>query len=224
MNRTVRSIRTEPNPGRNALLFFVRDERDEAQRKPLPAVAAGGGRQGYRRLNRMLLSRLEELEKRGIDLIVVSASTTAPSGATPYLTQRGETFGERITNGAADAFQLGYHNVVVVGNDCPDISPNDIQQAFDLLAGGANYVGAPTRDGGAFLVGLRHDSSRSPFRNLSWQTSELFSELCLLPDAVALNVIREDFDSWLGPNALRALTNLFLSSLYSRPQFFPAHP
>ncbi|MGE3801584.1 MAG: hypothetical protein AB7H80_11235, partial [Candidatus Kapaibacterium sp.] len=56
------------------------------------------------------------------------------------------------------------------------------------------------------------------------QTSELFSELCLLPDAVALNVIREDFDSWLGPNALRALTNLFHSSLYSRQQFFPAQP
>ncbi len=195
--------------GRNALLFFVRDERSEARLKPLPAKAGGGGSQAYRRLNRLLLSRFQELQRRGIDLILVSASHSPVSDALPRFSQRGATFGERITNGAADAFGLGYQNVVIVGNDCPDISASDIRRAFDLLTGGARYVGAPTKDGGAFLVGLRNNSDLSPFRDLSWQTSQLFTDLTSLPAAAALEVVREDFDSWLAPEALCALTRLF---------------
>ncbi|MCB0713571.1 MAG: DUF2064 domain-containing protein [Ignavibacteriae bacterium] len=198
---------------RNALLFFIRDERSEAQLKPLPAKAVGGGPQAYRRLNQLLLSRLRGLQRKGIDVIVVSASHSSPTETLPLIVQRGESFGERITNGAADAFQLGYQNVVIVGNDCPDISPNDVSRAIDLLKGGTSYVGGPTKDGGAFLVGLRHDSNSTLFRELSWQTPRLFSELTSLPNAQTLDITREDFDSWLAPEALRALTKLFRFAL-----------
>lgn len=219
MNRTNSSIAIGLDGRRNALLFFIRDERSEAQLKPLPAKAVGGGPQAYRRLNKILLSRLGGLEGKGIDLIVVSASHSSPTETLPLLVQRGETFGERITNGAADAFQLGYQNVVIVGNDCPDISPNDVSRAVDLLKGGASYVGGPTKDGGAFLVGLRHDSNSNLFRELPWQTSHLFSELTSLPNAQTLDITRKDFDSWLAPQALRALTTLFRFTLHCERTF-----
>ena len=139
---------------RTALLFFIREERDEAQRKPIPSIV-GGGSAGYRRLNRVVLERLRTIAGEETDVVVVSPDPDSHLPSDRHLRQRDGSFGERITGAAADAFTLGYDNVLIVGNDCLDIAADDIVEARRALEEGASYVAAPTYDGGAFLVGLR---------------------------------------------------------------------
>jgi hypothetical protein len=91
--------------------------------------------------------------------------------------QRGQTFGERLTNAIHDVFELGYQSVIVVGNDTPDLSAHDLCIAQDALLQGRNVVGF-THEGGAYLIGLsREYFEKDTLRGLAWQTAELGSEL-----------------------------------------------
>jgi len=66
------------------------------------------------------------------------------------LTQRGESFGERLANAADDAFAHGYEQVIVAGIDAP---PPDLDRVFRLLDQ-RKVVAAPSTDGGVNLIGL----------------------------------------------------------------------
>ncbi|HEX3109278.1 MAG TPA: DUF2064 domain-containing protein [Thermoanaerobaculia bacterium] len=66
------------------------------------------------------------------------------------LTQRGESFGERLANAADDAFAHGYEQVIVAGIDAP---PPDLDGVFRLLDQ-HRVVAAPSTDGGVNLIGL----------------------------------------------------------------------
>ncbi len=188
-----------------AIIFFVRDERREAEAKPLPTRFRAGG---YALLNRSVAARLRGT--RRADLIVVSESGRGGIHAEAHLRQRGETFAERITCAVSDTLALGYRHVVVVGNDCPTIAGADVELAFERLETGARYVAAPAADGGAFLIGARTGGFDAPeFLTLPWRSSHLFAALTALEGAAALAILRRDFDTWAGTNAARALDRLF---------------
>lgn len=188
-----------------AIIFFVRDERREAEAKPLPIRFRAGG---YALLNRGVATRLRGMPRT--DLVVVSESGRDGMHADAHLEQRGGAFAERITCAVADTLALGYRHVVVVGNDCPTITGTDVELAFGRLETGARYVAAPAADGGAFLVGARSGGFEAPeFLALPWQTSHLFAALAALEGAAVLAILRRDFDTWSGPDGERALDRLF---------------
>ncbi|MDB5034265.1 MAG: hypothetical protein JWQ98_1506 [Chlorobi bacterium] len=187
-------------------MLFVRDERLEAAAKPLPGLYR---RAGYRSLNNRILSRTALLAASGIDLIVAGEGNAAEGYAHAFA-QRGASFGERITNAISDAFAIGYEQVVVIGNDCPELAPSDITDAFQRLGDGATLVAAPARDGGAYLLAARSGTfDPEAFLWLPWQTGKLFEAIGLLPGSASLATIRDDFDDWAGRRAMCALGRLF---------------
>ncbi|MEO5930060.1 MAG: DUF2064 domain-containing protein [Candidatus Kapaibacterium sp.] len=202
-----------------AIILFVRDERLEAAAKPLPGRYRHAG---YRSLNNRVLSRTAHLAAAGIDLIVAGEGSGTGRFA-QALAQRGASFGERITNAISDAFAIGYEQVVIIGNDCPELAQSDITEAFQRLNNGAALVAAPSRDGGAYLLAAQSGTfNPDAFISLPWQTGTLFEAICLLPGTASLTTIRDDFDDWTGRSALHALDRLF-----GRHRFAPAvrlHP
>jgi uncharacterized protein len=64
--------------------------------------------------------------------------------------------GEGLAAGLVSAFRIfidrGYHRVVAIDGDSPQIPPETLNQAFRLLDG-ADLVIGPTTDGGYYLVG-----------------------------------------------------------------------
>jgi glycosyltransferase A (GT-A) superfamily protein (DUF2064 family) len=66
------------------------------------------------------------------------------------LTQRGESFGDRLANAADDAFALGYEQVIVAGIDAPPPHLDDVFRLLDQHG----VVAAPSTDGGVNLIGL----------------------------------------------------------------------
>ncbi len=195
-----------------AILFFVRDERLEGRIKPLPRRHTPP--LGYREVNRAISARTARLRER-IDLVLTVGDKGSDIDADHFLRQHGNTFGERIANAVEETFALGYEQVVVIGNDSPDITSEDILEGFRLLERGEKASAAPTHDGGAFLIGLNRQAyRREEFLNLSWQTPHLFNDLCSRLSAAPLPVIRPDYDSWQSPEAEIALGRLLGIALH----------
>lgn len=88
--------------------------------------------------------------------------------------QRGETLGERLTNCFADWFTRGSERVVIIGTDCPTVTCEDLDAAFDRL-NEADVVLGPAADGGYYLIGL---SSPQPdlFQTIDWSGPDVLTQ------------------------------------------------
>ena len=110
----------------------------------------------------------------GFDLII-SSSDNKLSGKFLTIKQRGNSFDDRLKNIISDVFANNYDEVVVVGNDCPDLTPALIQQAFDHL-NSKNAVIGPSADGGFYLLGLKQNDENI-FNNIEWFSSKVFNQV-----------------------------------------------
>lgn len=150
--------------GRTAILYFAFRPETEAQRKPI--FTNHGHKvnvQFYHELQEELFDRLTPL---GLPIIHIADDE-----------QRGEGFGERISNAVEDVWKKGYERVIVLGNDCPELEVQSYQNCIDLLDKG-NACLVPTQHGGTGLIALHRSQYHGEhWRELEWQSSETFNEL-----------------------------------------------
>ncbi len=113
------------------------------------------------------------------------------------LSQVGADFGERLYRSIEQVFQLGYEQVLVLGNDSPQLDLQilrECQEAFKT----ASVVLGPDHRGGVYLLGV----GRNNFQLLSgicWNKNSDFAQLlaeCRQQDqTVAILDTRSDLDS-----------------------------
>tara|TARA_R100000935_G_scaffold58692_1_gene97048 strand:- start:1983 stop:2672 length:690 start_codon:yes stop_codon:yes gene_type:complete len=91
--------------------------------------------------------------------------------------QIGNCFGDRFTNAIQRIMDMGFENVITVGNDTPSLSKKHILEAAASLAK-SRMVFGPSRDGGFYLMGLNRSQFNSEiFKTFPWQTSRLIHVL-----------------------------------------------
>lgn len=73
----------------------------------------------------------------------------------PMYPQTGKDLGEGMADAFRQAFALGYEKVLLMGTDVPQVKAETLRQQFDNLDT-ADIVINPTRDGGYFLIGMKH--------------------------------------------------------------------
>lgn len=96
--------------------------------------------------------------------------------------QKGETFGEKISNAFSATYAKGYKNVICIGNDCLDLDLGGLQKAILEVENGKVVLG-PTEDGGTYLIGMpQSEFDPSGFTNIKWQTKQAYKNLILLFD------------------------------------------
>ncbi len=87
-------------------------------------------------------------------------------GRVKVLAQRGADLGERM--GAAQQLALAsYRWVVIVGSDCPFLTPAHIQRMFAALQQGSDCVLVPAEDGGYVAIGAGRYAP-DLFAGVSW--------------------------------------------------------
>jgi rSAM/selenodomain-associated transferase 1 len=108
----------------------------------------------------------------------------APDAADPFFAQcaretgarlrvqQGRDLGERMSRAFDDAFDAGRH-LVLIGSDCPALTPECLQDAAVALAS-HDAVIVPAEDGGYVLVGLSR-TVRGLFDGISWSTGEVMA-------------------------------------------------
>ncbi len=101
--------------------------------------------------------------------------------------QRGETFGSRFCNAIELAFSNGHENLVLIGNDAPEINSAIISTAFKTVKEGKSAIVTSQRGGACLIAISRQHYNREKWLNLPWQSSNLAEALILeLKDVVVL--------------------------------------
>jgi rSAM/selenodomain-associated transferase 1 len=90
--------------------------------------------------------------------------------------QTGADLGARMADAFERAFGGGFHRVLLVGSDLPDLPATVFETAFAALADHPAVIG-PTLDGGYYLIGFRPESFLpAVFESIPWGTSEVLAE------------------------------------------------
>ncbi|OAV44637.1 DUF2064 domain-containing protein [Lewinella sp. 4G2] len=152
-----------------AILLFSRSAEAEVCTKDF-----GVGGMSAQRLAAALIRRTDK----------TLAATNYPVHRFDETRQRGHSFGERLANAMADVFALGYQNLLVVGNDAPDLHAGLLRRAASELARGRSTL-VPDHRGGVALLGITAQQFLSlELEQLSWETEFIFQELAIaLPTA-----------------------------------------
>ncbi|MBV1930759.1 MAG: TIGR04282 family arsenosugar biosynthesis glycosyltransferase [Porticoccaceae bacterium] len=90
--------------------------------------------------------------------------------------QLGSDLGLRMHHALSDGLDR-YEAVVLVGSDCPFLSPEVLREAFKLLGTGKDCVLGPATDGGYVLIGLTRNSVEL-FTDIDWGTDEVLAQTC----------------------------------------------
>lgn len=173
----------------NKLILFVKAPRPSFAKTRLAAtLGADAAAAAYRSLVDQLvrqLAPLPDVELRfspddaegETNQWLRSAWTSSPQGE--------GALGLRLQRSFAQAFENGATRVVVIGSDCPHVTPADIKEAWLLLARHDVVLG-PATDGGYWLVGLR---SHQPalFESIDWSTERVLAQTLRRADELRLS-------------------------------------
>ena len=91
-----------------------------------------------------------------------------------YVAQEGKDLGERLENAFLTAFADGFHRVVIIGSDIPDLPAEIVEEAIGSLVSNDAVIG-PATDGGYYLIGFSAGRLlREAFAGVDWGTSTVF--------------------------------------------------
>jgi len=176
------------------LILFTRyPEPGSAKTRLISALGEGGAADLQRELAEHTLARVHQARSsRPFSFEVRYAGTDCRSmaawlGADLALRLQCEgDLGARMHGAFDEAFSEGCARVVLIGTDCPGVSPFLFEQAFKALAI-ADVVLGPAADGGYYLVGLRKPEPRL-FQDMPWGTERVLEATCERAKACGLSL------------------------------------
>ena len=186
------------------LIIFTRYPMPgEAKTRLIPAIGALGDA----RLQRAMTQRVSETARQSAeqfdcDLEVRFTDGTAGQmrrwlGAGCRLTRQGPgDLGRRLWRAVSDSFADGAGRVIMIGTDCPDVTPVDTHNALEALADNDLVLG-PAADGGYWLIGLSRPEDI--FAGIDWGTDTALEQTLSLAERRGLSVhqldVRTDIDT-----------------------------
>ena len=191
------------------LVIFLKAPRPGAVKTRLAAsLGAEPACAAYRRLVEALLRNLALLPKAELCFAPGDAAAEIkPSLRRGWTScpQIGADLGERLQAAFAGHFESDAQQVVIIGSDCPDVTAQDIEDAW-LALDGHDVVLGPALDGGYWLIGLRAPQP-ALFTGIPWSTDRVFGEtICRAREAgLRVALLRElsdvdtaaDWERWL---------------------------
>jgi uncharacterized protein len=93
--------------------------------------------------------------------------------------QVGNDLGERMQNAFQTVFETA-EKAIIIGSDCPTITPDLLRNGFERLYTYMYVLGA-CEDGGYYLMGMQKhcflkDKSFFVFENMNWSTSSVYAD------------------------------------------------
>ncbi|MDH7447943.1 TIGR04282 family arsenosugar biosynthesis glycosyltransferase [Aquimarina sp. 2201CG14-23] len=156
---------------KTAILVFANSAQEELQHKPIL-----GGEKLFDELNKRTLAIVE--------------SSKLPFYIFTEKNQFGTTFGERFVNAIQTIYDLGFDNVITIGNDTPHLKKHHLLESARQLQN-KKFVLGPSTDGGFYLMGL-HKSQFNPsiFLKLPWQSGHIAKRISLLIKTAKIEVTK----------------------------------
>lgn len=164
-----------------SLIIFTRyPEAGKTKTRMIPALGEAGAADLQRQLSEHTIRTAQILqESRAIDIEIYFAGGDRKLMSSwlgnnhSYYPQASGDLGTKMQSAFANAFERGEQRIVLIGIDCPDITPVILNQAFNSLKSHELVLGG-AEDGGYYLIGL---SKLVPelFQDIHWGTDLVFA-------------------------------------------------
>jgi len=159
---------------RRRLILFARFPiAGKVKTRLIPALGAEGAAALHRRLVlRTLRAATTACQSAGFELEVRFDGGTEDQMRHwlglrgPCRPQSEQDLGQRMASAFADSFHDGAPSAVIIGSDCPGLTPGLLAAAFDRLSETPVTFG-PANDGGYYLIGLNRMMPQL-FSGISW--------------------------------------------------------
>ncbi|MGK0364594.1 MAG: hypothetical protein ACI85O_001651 [Saprospiraceae bacterium] len=103
-----------------AILVFTRTHQEESRVKVFSSQANQKGNAAIAK--KLIQNSISTAQKSGFPVFPIFDTE-----------QIGCSFGERLANAVESIYKKGYDNVIIIGNDCPQISSADFLSTSSLL-------------------------------------------------------------------------------------------
>jgi rSAM/selenodomain-associated transferase 1 len=142
----------------------------QAKTRLIPKLGAWGAARLQARLTRQAL-RTARLADAAVELHGTARHSFFSSLRTPFRLQRGRDLGERMHY----ALSRAKRPAILIGSDCPALTPADLRRASRWLRGDCEAVLAPAEDGGYALIGLKRGISQL-FQGIDWGGPRVYAD------------------------------------------------
>lgn len=188
-----------PSPSSDHLIIFTRyPQAGTTKTRLIPALGEKGAADLQRRMTeRIALEARKQAFMRPVETRICfeggdrgkMASWLGPDFS--YRPQCDGDLGNRMTHAFRDAFETGARKAVIVGSDIPGLSAAILQRAFSALNDNDLVLG-PARDGGYYLIGLRHRIFKHAipdlFAEIHWGTDTVLGDTLVSAEKLDLKV------------------------------------
>jgi uncharacterized protein len=142
----------------------------------IPALGAAGAANLHRQMTEHTLAEARQLPTDRVAIEIHYTGATADRELADWLgadlvyrSQGDGDLGERMALSIKTALQAGHDRVIIIGTDCPGLTTDILQLAFQQLRDRDVVIG-PAIDGGYYLIGLQRFIPEL-FVGISWGTS-----------------------------------------------------
>lgn len=175
------------------LIIFSRfPEPGKSKTRMIPALGALGAAQLHEEMTRHTLRTANELARNypvSVEVHVAGGDVESMRQVfgcgLSYQAQVEGDLGQKMYAALAAAFGQGANRAIVIGADCPNLTPVILRQAFDALESEELVLG-PAQDGGYYLIGSRRVWPQL-FTSIPWGSQQVFARTLLAAHGAGLN-------------------------------------
>lgn len=143
----------------------------EAKTRLVPQLGEWRAAQLHARLTRQAVRTALAARCGPVELHGTARHSFFSSLKVPFRLQRGRDLGERMYHALSKATRPA----ILIGADCPMLTPGDLRRAARWLRGGCDAVLAPAEDGGYALIALRR-ARPELFKDITWGGQDVYDE------------------------------------------------
>jgi hypothetical protein len=153
------------------LVFAKAPVPGEAKTRLVPRLGEWRAARLHLRLTRHALDTARAAGCAAVELHGTQQHRFFKSLGIPFRLQKGKDLGERMYH----ALSKARRPAILIGTDCPMLTPADLRRAMRWLRGGCDVVLAPAEDGGYALIGVRRVRYEF-FKDIGWGGSQVYEE------------------------------------------------
>jgi uncharacterized protein len=146
-----------------------------AKTRLIPRLGAWRAARLHARLTRRAVDTAVAAGCGAVELHGTARHSFFSSLKVPFRLQRGRDLGECMWRAMTKALQR-HSFVILVGSDCPMLTPADLRRAARWLRGGCDVVLAPAEDGGYALIGVKKAIEKKLFENIAWGGPRVYAD------------------------------------------------